>query len=76
MYSHSMYSMFYFFFQTIKFRDLGVNFVSKVDFSNGFCNDQRDAAVVILRYTTLSHNGFRSDTHISFWQNLKRSVRL
>ena len=28
-----------------------------IKFYHGYCKDQRNAAVIILRYTTLRHNG-------------------
>ena len=56
MYNHSMYSMFYFFFKRQSLETLALILFQKWDFSNGFCNDQRDAVVVILRYTMLPHN--------------------
>ena len=40
-------------------------------FYYGYCKDQRNAV-----YTTTSQWIMRSDTHLSFWHNVKKSVQL
>ena len=48
---------------TLKLTSDKVNTRSKIcrgqyyTFYHGYCKDQRNAAVIILRYTTLRHNG-------------------
>ena len=45
--------------------------VVKSIFSHVYCKDHREAAVIILRYTTLRHNRLR-DTHFgNVWKKLK-----
>ena len=58
--------------------DIWTFFNVNILFYHGYCKDQRNAAVIILRYAMLRHNALimRSDTHLSFWHNVKKSVHL
>ena len=42
-------------------------------FYHGYCKDQRNAAVIILRYTTLRHNGLWEMIHISSFDTMWRN---
>ena len=39
-------------------------------FYHGYCKDQRDATVIILRYTTLRHNGLWEVIHVSPFETM------
>ena len=43
------------------------------EFYHGYCKDQRNAAVIILRYTTLRHNGLWDVIHISSFDTMWRN---
>ena len=42
-------------------------------FYHGYCKDHRNAAVIILRYTTLRHNGLWEVIHISSFDTMWRN---
>ena len=53
------------------------NIVDKyLEFHHGFCKDQRDAAVIILRYTMLRHNGLWEVIHTSPFDIMRNKVLL
>ena len=58
--------------------DIWTFFIVNILFYHGYCKDERNAAVIIQRYAMLRHNALimRSDTHIFFWHNVKKSVHL